>query len=174
MKAFNHFFLTLIFLTLTACGSDDSSNSAADTNADTNADTKKTEAVIWSGEKITFKKENGADFTKAENQDKITEKVILVRGAKNLLYNIASESEYKEKVSPAGTKWAIGSTEKLSSLTFTDFKSAIKAKAKELPGKSMVLHLTEENIYIDVKFISWTSGSDNGGGFSYERSSKGE
>ena len=33
----------------------------------------------------------------------------------------------------------------------------------------MVLHLTAENIYLDLKFTNWAEGA---GGFSYERSSK--
>jgi hypothetical protein len=33
-----------------------------------------------------------------------------------------------------------------------------------------VVHLIEENIYLDVTFLSWVIGRDSGGGFSYERS----
>jgi hypothetical protein len=33
----------------------------------------------------------------------------------------------------------------------------------------MVVHLITDDIYIDIKFLSWTSGGA-GGGFSYERS----
>jgi hypothetical protein len=36
-------------------------------------------------------------------------------------------------------------------------------------GQDAVLHLISENIYLSIKFTSWTSGA-NGGGFSYERS----
>ena len=41
-------------------------------------------------------------------------------------------------------------------------------------GENMVLYLIEENIYIDIKFTSWSEGNGDGegsgGGFSYERS----
>ena len=40
-----------------------------------------------------------------------------------------------------------------------------------LPGTALVLHLIDENIYIDVTFLSWSSG-DSGGGFSYERTTE--
>jgi hypothetical protein len=35
-------------------------------------------------------------------------------------------------------------------------------------GKDAVLHLIADDIYLDIKFLSWTAGG--GGGFSYERS----
>ena len=34
----------------------------------------------------------------------------------------------------------------------------------------MVVHLISDDIYIDIKITSWESGSNSGGGFSYERS----
>src|SRR6185436_13721731 len=39
------------------------------------------------------------------------------------------------------------------------------------PGVAAVLHLKTDDIYLDIKFTSWSSTSINGGGFSYERSS---
>ena len=37
-------------------------------------------------------------------------------------------------------------------------------------GKNYVVHLITDNIYIDLKMLSWQQGGGNGGGFSYERS----
>ena len=69
-----------------------------------------------------------------------------------------------------GTGWAQGTTANLEGLDFQPLKTAANDQLKRLPGKSFVLHLVEDDIYIDVTFISWTSGNSSGGGFSYERS----
>ena len=37
-------------------------------------------------------------------------------------------------------------------------------------GKNYVIHLITDDIYIDLKILSWSSGQNGGGGFSYERS----
>jgi hypothetical protein len=39
-------------------------------------------------------------------------------------------------------------------------------------GTNYVLHLVEENIFIDVVFTSWSQGGNGGGGFSYRRSTE--
>jgi hypothetical protein len=97
----------------------------------------------------------------------VTDTVVLTRGDRNSLFNILQENN-GGAVSPAGTAWAMGQTTELDSLTFTPLKEAANQQMKQLPGKDLVLHLIEEDIYIDVTFISWASGS-SGGGFSYER-----
>ena len=71
--------------------------------------------------------------------------------------------------SPQGTEWALGTTADLDNLEFKSLKPAADNQLKEVPGQSFVLHLIEEDIYIDVTFLSWTAGG-SGGGFSYERS----
>ena len=38
-------------------------------------------------------------------------------------------------------------------------KQAANNQMSNLPGTEMVLHLIDEDIYIDVAFLSWTSGS---------------
>jgi hypothetical protein len=125
--------------------------------------------VIWTGPKITFEKENFADPGEAANQDAITESVILTRGGRDALYNVVLE-ERAGNQSPMGTGWAQGTTANLEGLEFKPLKAAANDQLKRLPGKSFVLHLVEDDIYIDVTFISWTSGNSSGGGFSYERS----
>ena len=54
----------------------------------------------------------------------------------------------------------------LDKLIFYDFRIAIQPK--NIVGKDLVLHLIEEDIYLSVKFKSWSQGQK--GGFSYERS----
>ena len=125
---------------------------------------------IWSGPKITFTKENSVDHTDPQNQDFITDLVILTRGERGSLINVVSETSAVSS-SPDGTEWALGTTTELDSLEFQSLKKAANEQLKQVPGKSFVLHLIEEDIYIDITFLSWTSGG-SGGGFSYERSTE--
>lgn len=128
--------------------------------------------TIWTGSKITFTKANNADWTMPANQDRITSLIWITRKNNQGIYNIFSESGYATNVSPADTEWALGTTANLGSLTFDDWETITRPSELahlELPGKEFVLHLISEDIYIDVKYLSWTSGNA-GGGFSYERS----
>ena len=125
--------------------------------------------TVWTGPTLTFTKENYADPNDAANQDAITNSVILTRGSRGSLFNIAIE-ESANSTSPSGTQWAKGTTADIASLTFEPLKKAADNQMSRLPGTDYVLHLVDENIYIDVKFLSWTSGGSSGGGFSYERS----
>ena len=61
----------------------------------------------------------------------------------------------------------MGTIDEASNLTFRNFRDT-QNKPKNLVGKEMVLHLMEDNVYLSVKFTSWSSGKK--GGFAYERS----
>ena len=94
-----------------------------------------------------------------------------------MLFNAKTESsaEMSGFISPADTEWAEGTSNDLNNLVFTDFKNAApknsagSPKVKLMVGRNYVLHLITDDIYIDLKMLSWRSGG-NGGGFSYERS----
>ncbi|MEZ5042571.1 MAG: T9SS type A sorting domain-containing protein [Saprospiraceae bacterium] len=126
--------------------------------------------TIWTGEKITFSKDNFADPTLAENQDRITDSVWITRGTIQGIFNIKKELAYKMNSSPIGTEWAFGTSAGLDSLTFKDWQTTINNNPPLMVNKDMVVHLIAEDIYIDIKFLSWAVGTA-GGGFSYERSS---
>jgi hypothetical protein len=121
---------------------------------------------------MTFTKVDYADPTQEANQDQITSNVWLTRGNNGQLYNAKTESESSKSSSPDDTEWAFGTTSNLSSLTFSTFRGT--SKPQNAVGLDMVLHLITDNIYIDIKITSWTSGQSsgngNGGGFSYQRS----
>jgi len=124
---------------------------------------------IWSGSKITFEKADGVDPTLEANQDRITDNVWITRGnGGGEIYNAVVESSSTKNVSPIGTEWALGRTSNISSLTFNSFRMTISPN--EVVDKDLVLHLIDDDIYIDIKFLSWTAGG--GGGFSYERSTE--
>lgn len=126
--------------------------------------------TIWTGEKITFSKDNFADPTLAENQDRITDSVWITRGTIQGIFNIKKELAYKMNSSPIGTEWAFGTSAGLDTLSFKDWQTTINNNPPLMVDKDMVVHLMAEDIYIDIKFLSWAVGTA-GGGFSYERSS---
>lgn len=124
--------------------------------------------TVWTGERIVFTKDDGADPTQAANQDRITESVWITRGNNGgQIFNIQARDRYSKAVSPLGTAWAVGTTENLESLSFTRFRPAVESP-KDVVGRDLVMFIEEERIFIDVRFLSWSQ--EKGGGFSYERS----
>jgi Secretion system C-terminal sorting domain len=116
---------------------------------------------------VTFTKEDYADWTLEENQDRITDIVWITRQESNQLFNIFSEEEAEGDVSPMDTEWIMGSTYDIDPADYTNFKDAHGGSASSLPGETMSMHLITDDLYFDVLFHSWTS--DSGGGFSYTR-----
>ena len=127
-----------------------------------------TNTNIWDGPIISFSKDDGADFTLEGNQDRITPNVWITRGNAGQIFNIAKENSANKNDSPIGTLWAKGTLDNIDNLTFTQFRMVGQPKA--VVGTDFVLYLVEDNIYLSVKFTSWSQGQK--GGFSYERSSE--
>ncbi|MDW3197123.1 MAG: cadherin repeat domain-containing protein [Cytophagales bacterium] len=128
--------------------------------------------TVYAGDIITFTKSDGADPTEEANQDRITDNVWITRGnTGGQIYNAATESMSDKDNSPVDTEWALGTTEQgIANLTFDKFRTTVKPK--EVVDKNMVLHLITDDVYIDIKFTSWSEGNNGtGGGFSYERRS---
>lgn len=126
---------------------------------------------VWQSGFITFTKANNADFTQADSQDRITDNVWITRGDTRGIYNFATENSYVDFSSPEDTEWAYGTTADIGTLTFEDWESAVGGPPNSV-DKDMVVHLITDNIFIDIKFNSWTSGMGaGGGGFSYTRAS---
>lgn len=134
-----------------------------DTDANLNPNT------VWQGSKITFTKPDNADWTQEANQDRITNTIWITRANNQGIFNIASETSYSAASSPADTEWAIGTTENIGSLNFQNWREMSGNNPPSLVDQNVVVHLITDNIYIDLKFTSWTGGGA-GGGFSYERS----
>ncbi|MFW5686438.1 MAG: hypothetical protein ACOC0O_07290 [Spirochaetota bacterium] len=126
------------------------------------------EYTVWTGERITFTKPDGADPTLAENQDRITESVWITRGnSGGQIYNAVERNRAVKSTSPVGTYWAVGTTDDLPDLEFAPFRSAV-GSPKDVEGKDLVLFIEAEGIFIDVRFTSWSQ--EKRGGFAYERS----
>ena len=133
--------------------------------------------TLWEGTKIIFTRPNNADGTLEENQDRITSNVWVARGSSKGLYNAAQESGYTSNAGdtsaphPVDTRWADGRiSDGIGNLTFTTWRNWSGQSGGNV-GQEAVLHLVTDDIYIDIKILSWQSGG--GGGFSYERSTEG-
>lgn len=139
-----------------------------DTNATLNPNT------VWQGSKITFTKADNADWTQEANQDRITDNVWITRADYYGIFNIVVEDYYTRALNPpSDTQWAIGTTADIGSLTFQNWEDMKDScpYPDSIVNQDLVVHLITDNIYIDIKFTAW-SIYDNGGGFSYERSTK--
>jgi len=160
MKAIVFLFISSLMMALASCSNDETTTGGFDPNDPA--------VIIWNGPSIPFEKTEGSDPALEENQDRISDNVWLTRD--NLggqIYNAVSESGADKDSSPAGTEWALGTTDNLESLNFAAFRQAV-GEPKSIVGKDLVLRLTKENIFIDIRFTSWSQGML--GGFAYERS----
>ena len=167
MKTFYKIVFTTLTLIFLSCSGGDDTNSGDSGNNDNN---ESNPVTLWKGSNTTFNKSDGADPTKAENQDRITANVWITRGNDGgQICNAAKENGSSKTTSPTGTTWAVGSIDQVSTLSFKDFRTAV-SKPKNVVGKNLVMHLVSDNIYVSVKFTSWSSGK--AGGFAYERSTK--
>lgn len=122
---------------------------------------------IWRGGSVTFTNSDNVDETLEANQDRITDNVWITRSPDGgQIFNIKVESDSDKSASPTGTKWAIGNISNVANLNFRNFRATIKPQ--DVVGEDLVMWLEEDDIYISVRFTSWSSGKK--GGFSYERS----
>jgi hypothetical protein len=153
----NYFFHTLILGFIISCSKE--KNTTNDTSL----------SNVWNGPVKFFEKKDNTNQLEKANQDSITENVIITRGnSGGQIFNIAKENEADKYKSPIGTEWAVGNLNQIDSLVFKDFRLAVKPQY--VVGKKLVLHLIEEDIYLSIKFKSWSSGKK--GGFSYDRSTE--
>ena len=127
------------------------------------------EEQVWDGNLITFIKLDNADESLAENQDRITDNVWITRALTGgQIYNAVLESAPDKDASPLGTEWAEGIITDYATLKYNTFRVAT-VKPKNAVGKTYVVHLVADNIYLSIRILSW---SDNKlGGFSYQRTS---
>ncbi len=126
--------------------------------------------TVWGGPFIVFTKPDLADPMLPENQDHITDAVVITRGMVAGLYNIAIESFYGP-LSPADTEWAYGHAANWESLTFQPWVLWHGNNPPSTIGQDAVVHLVSEDIYIDIRILSWSCCG--AGGFSYQRSTPG-
>ncbi len=121
--------------------------------------------TIWTGPLITFERLAGVDWTLEENQDRISDSVWITRQNRMSIFNIRTEMFYSASVSPQDTEWAFGTTTG-TNLVFSNWINTV-GRSSAAVNRDMVLHLISEDIYIDIKFLIFSSG----GIFTYQRSS---
>ncbi len=151
-------------------GAESSATDSDTTNSsDTGNSQSQREAVIWNGPLTSFSKSDGSNPAEEANQDRLSTGVWITRGNNGgQIYNAALSSNASKVDSPLGTEWSVGSLDQIDNLTFQNFRAAVNNKPKDALGIDLVLHLIEEDIYLSVRFTSWSSGQR--GGFAYERS----
>ncbi len=131
--------------------------------------------IVFNGGPIVFTKQSFADPVNEINQDRITDSVWITRGNFKGIFNIRKENGYLTG-SPINTEWAVGTTDHLDSLVFSDWITVFEKDPKSKIGVNYVMHIISDDIYLDIKFLSWTDGRNDGGGggFSYQRSTPGD
>lgn len=127
------------------------------------------DAVFWTGPDIIFTLGDNSDHRTADNQDRLTDNVIITRSViGGQIFNFVTETAATSSISPEGTEWAIGSIADVENLSFAPFRETVGDPRDRVVGLDLVLHLIEDDIFIDVTFISWSR--ERSGGFSYIRS----
>ncbi len=135
--------------------------------------------TVWSGPPLVFTKIDGADWSLPENQDRLTDDVWLTRANLRGLFNINREPGYDSATgnSPLGTEWAFAglngnptagvTASNHENLQFDTWVDSLGAVPPAGVGRAGVMHLVDEDIYLDITFLSWDVGA---GGYSYSRS----
>jgi hypothetical protein len=136
--------------------------------------------LVYTGHTISFSKAAFANPSSPENQDFILDNVLITRATTAGIYNAALEQFYTVNSSPMGTRWAFpfNNPEKTlaatywADLTFEDWQSSLGGAgslATSILDGDAVLHLVEQDIYLDIRFTAWGIGGGSGGSFTYER-----
>jgi hypothetical protein len=133
--------------------------------------------TYWTGPTVSFSHE--ADTTTVDMLTSnhtgadATNNVWLTRGTTQPLYNAAAESAWDPAVSPANTLWVVASGDltNAASLTYDTFANVVGQPGnspKYKVGTTFFVKIFSDNIYLALTLTSW--GSDDGGSFSYNRS----
>jgi hypothetical protein len=121
-------------------------------------------ATIWTGPNVTWTK------SAATPSDTIVPgKVVLMRGARDVLYNKAAGENAAGTASPKDTMWAFGNIANATTLQYKTLESLRNGNlALRLVNQPMVVHLIAEDIYFSLTFTTW--GTHQSGTVSYTRS----
>jgi hypothetical protein len=137
--------------------------------------------LIYTGYGVTFSKAGFANESNPANQDRMIPGIALTRASSQGLFNIAVESSFVGATSPTGTRWAFKNNNgdvqpniaDWATLTFEDWQTSLGGTgslAANIIDGGAVVHLVDQDIYLELRFTDWGIGSGTGGSFSYERS----
>jgi hypothetical protein len=122
--------------------------------------------TIWTGPTTNFTQ---TTHNSTDKDTIVSGKVALSRGTTQWLFNTAAGESSPGSASPKDTMWAFGALSNYATLSYMTFDSLRNSDlAGVILNQPMVLHLTNENIYLSVKFTAW--GQHGAGGFAYTRS----
>ena len=129
--------------------------------------------IVYSGLDFEYHYAGFGDINLEINQDRMTDNVWIVRATNRGIFNIAQEGSYQGSgsggPSPVGTMWAFGTTDDYDSLSYTPWAELHGGFPPGLMFQNVVVHLVDDDIYIDLMFTQW-EGNGNGGEFAYVRS----
>ncbi len=129
-------------------------------------------AEVWTAAPINFSKIGLP--TLEENQDRITSNVWITRGFTRGIYNIApgKETGYVSNMSPIDTQWAFAGLNgnptsnfdatNYTNLTFSSWENALLGSGNlqdNILDRAGVVHLISDDIYINIEFTQWETGS---------------
>jgi hypothetical protein len=129
----------------------------------------------WLGEPVTIT--HGSNDS--QYFDTLTTNVILTRGSQGLLYNAATENNAGQS-SPDGVGWDLSNEvfadltlDVLTDLGYQNLKPAANQNMRGVAGKTFVLHLEEDDIYLSFTFDSW-GNKNQGASYEYTRTTPSE
>jgi hypothetical protein len=123
--------------------------------------------TVWTGPTFSFSKASGANPTLPANQDQLTSSVALTRGNSQGMINILAETSFTS-ASPSGTRWATAlnnpadtiAAANWAALDFTTWATAYgNNTSANILNHNAVAHLVSDDIYLDLRFTSFQSGS---------------
>jgi hypothetical protein len=91
-----------------------------------------------------------------------------------VLYNLAAGETFAGPLSPKNTGWAFGTLANFNTLHYQTMESLRNGNLQALlTNRPMVVHLTNEDIYLSLTFTTWGRGISGAGAVSYIRSTPG-
>lgn len=112
--------------------------------------------TIWTGTPMTFTRNELVDEVNVpEQQDHITDNVWIAREVSGI-HNAYLENSFDFNNSTLGVEWAIGATaDGIENLIFNTWMNVNDNSFIPTINQNMVMHLIDEDIYIDVTFTYW-------------------
>lgn len=118
------------------------------------------------GTAVYFRKADNANWTLPENQDFISENLIIARRYEEGLFNIVNEEFYNWPASPDGTLWWRAGTLD-SDAPNGYFRDAISGTPPQ-KNDTFSMYSIADKMYFHMVFEEWTQGG-GGGGYAYTR-----
>lgn len=127
-------------------------------------------ATLWTGPNITWTKS-----ASTPSDTIITGSTVLTRGTRDVLINTAAGETFAGALSPKNCGFGFGTLANFSTIHYQTMES-LRATANfnlanVILNRPMVLHLTNEDIYISITFTTW--GRFGSGAVTYVRSTPG-